>query len=312
MKNLIQKIILLPIFCLILVAAAEPKLYNESFGDKTNPAIILNAGAGSQLITWDKAFCQKLAEKGYFVIRYDYRDIGLSDSVKNPANPYNALDLVDDAVGILKKYKIEKAHFVGLSMGGQVSQFAAAYMPEYVRSIILMATSFDFKTGLDAFEGIYNKDRLSPPNAEYTKFILEEYSAPGQTDDMKIENYVKFQRWVDGHSVNFDAGFARNQGVENLARSTKNLDPYSPHSASMRASIELHSKAYQHIKVPALIIHGAKDPIFGLDHAYDMEAKIANSELVILDDFGHTIQPRHFDMMANLIDNFIRKQKNPI
>ena len=90
------------------------ELYTESFGNENNPAILLVAGATVSLLYWDAEFCQKLADKEFFVIRYDNRDVGKSTFYEPGTTPYHIVDLTNDAISILDGYNIEKAHFVGM------------------------------------------------------------------------------------------------------------------------------------------------------------------------------------------------------
>ena len=89
------------------------ELCTESFGNKKNPAILLVAGATASMLYWDTEFCQQLSEKGFFVIRYDNRDVGKSTNYEPGSTPYDIVDLTNDAISILDGYKIDKAHFVG-------------------------------------------------------------------------------------------------------------------------------------------------------------------------------------------------------
>jgi pimeloyl-ACP methyl ester carboxylesterase len=289
-------------------AKSEEKvvLFSETFGEKHNPAIILNAGAGNQAITWPEKFCRKLAGKGYYVIRYDYRDSGLSSEVDYEKNPYNVLDLTDDAIAILKKYDIQKAHWVGFSMGGQIAQMAAAYRPEATQSIVLLSTSTNFKPGFDAFEGKTSKG-LSGPNKEYVKFATQKIDYNKQTLEQKIDRYVAIWRLLDGSPKDFNEKFFREQGKEVYTR-TKLIHPYIAHAKAMKASYELHNQTPAKIRLPALIIHGKKDPVFGLDHAKDMNKKIKGSQLIVWDNFAHAVSPQNFDRIINTIDEFLKKE----
>jgi pimeloyl-ACP methyl ester carboxylesterase len=105
-----------------------------------NPAILLSAGATVSMLFWDGEFCQKLANKGFFVIRYDNRDVGKSTYYEPGSTPYDIVNLVDDAIAILDDYQLKKAHFVGMSLGGLVSQIAALKYADRVNSLTLMAT----------------------------------------------------------------------------------------------------------------------------------------------------------------------------
>lgn len=116
------------------------ELYTESFGSENNPAILLVAGATVSMLYWDTEFCQRLAEKGFFVIRYDNRDVGKSIFYEPGTTPYDIVDLTNDAISILDGYKIDQAHFVGMSLGGLISQIASIKYSDRVKSLILLST----------------------------------------------------------------------------------------------------------------------------------------------------------------------------
>ncbi|MBS0185417.1 MAG: alpha/beta hydrolase [Proteobacteria bacterium] len=280
-------------------------IFSETFGETHNPAILLNAGAGNQLIIWPERFCKDLAAKGYFVIRYDYRDTGLSAHVPNE-EPYTVLDLAQDAIEILKKYHLEKATFVGFSMGGQLAQFVGAYFPQYAENLILIATSTDFKSGFDALMGNLSEGGgLSTPKPEYLAFLAEAWDFSEFTLEKKIDFYVEVAKVLEGRPKDFEEDFFRNQAQENYERTPLNA-PHA-HTEAMLASFDLHQKAPELIQIPTLIIHGEKDPIFPLDHAEALKNRIKDSKLLIWDDFGHAISPRHFTRLITAIDSFIKK-----
>ena len=116
------------------------ELCTESFGNKKNPAILLVAGATVSMLYWDTEFCQQLSEKGFFVIRYDNRDVGKSTNYEPGSTPYDIVDLTNDAISILDGYKIDKAHFVGISLGGLISQIASIKFADRVNSLTLMSS----------------------------------------------------------------------------------------------------------------------------------------------------------------------------
>src|SRR5690606_22421426 len=97
-------------------------------------------GATASMLWWDEEFCERLAQKGFFVIRYDNRDVGKSTTYAQGAPPYGLEDMVDDAIHILDAYNIQQAHLAGMSLGGLLAQMAALIYPERVKSLILIAT----------------------------------------------------------------------------------------------------------------------------------------------------------------------------
>ena len=132
----------------------------ETAGNKGDPALLLVMGLGAQLTIWPDALFEGLAKKGFFVIRYDNRDTGLSTDfgswgVPNIPEafgklmrgekvdaPYLLKDMAADAVGLLDALGIDRAHMVGASMGGMIVQIVAAQYPERTRSMVsIMSTS---------------------------------------------------------------------------------------------------------------------------------------------------------------------------
>ena len=121
------------------VTANGIQIEYDTFGDRSFPALLLVAGNGAQMIFWDFEFCELLAKKGYFVIRFDNRDAGLSTKFEEAGIPdfpaaikalmegmpvqsaYSLEDMADDAVGLLDALGIEKAHICGVSMGGMIA-----------------------------------------------------------------------------------------------------------------------------------------------------------------------------------------------
>jgi len=126
------------------------EMWTESFGRKKHPCVLLIAGAHAPSIFWPDFFCTKLANAGYFVLRYDHRDIGYSthfpttNDINKPV--YTLKDLADDAIRILDAYHIRQAYVVGHSMGGSIVQYLLAYYPERVLRGVSMSVSLDKPT----------------------------------------------------------------------------------------------------------------------------------------------------------------------
>ena len=140
--------------------SAPVELYYEDIGARTAPAVLLIMGVGAQLPMWPDGFCKLLVKRGYRVIRFDHRDIGLSTKMSGQRAegsvvprigryllgrpspvPYTLVDMAQDAEGLLDHLGIESAHVVGASMGGMIAQILAGMHPERVRSLALLMTS---------------------------------------------------------------------------------------------------------------------------------------------------------------------------
>src|SRR5687767_5094249 len=104
------------------VAVDGAELCVETIGDPADPAVLLVMGAGGSMDRWETPFCERLAAAGRYVIRYDHRDTGGSTTYPPSEPGYTGDDLVADALGILDHLGVERAHFVGISMGGGIVQ----------------------------------------------------------------------------------------------------------------------------------------------------------------------------------------------
>ena len=114
-------------------------LWTETFGKSEDPAILLISGAMAPARFWTDEFCTYLASQGFFVIRFDHRDTGLSSPVDYAKNPYDLDDLVEDVIAILDAYDLHNAHLIGHSMGGMIAQFCALKYPERCKSITVIS-----------------------------------------------------------------------------------------------------------------------------------------------------------------------------
>jgi pimeloyl-ACP methyl ester carboxylesterase len=125
------------------VRANGIELEYDSFGKPAGRPLVLVMGLGGQLLMWDEAFCEALAERGHYVVRFDNRDVGLSTKFdaagipnvlelmqqsaagKTPAVPYTLDDMADDAAGLLDALGLDSVHLCGVSMGGMIAQTVA-------------------------------------------------------------------------------------------------------------------------------------------------------------------------------------------
>src|SRR5436190_18271757 len=116
-------------------------LWHEQFGNPQHPTIVLMMGNSAQGIMWTDEFCERLIAQQFHVIRFDYRDTGLSTCIDYEINPYHLVDLMEDVISLLDALKIQHAHFVGLSMGGAIALLLAVYHAERVLTITSMMSS---------------------------------------------------------------------------------------------------------------------------------------------------------------------------
>ena len=263
------------------------ELVYDTFGDREASPLLLIMGLGAQMIAWEESFCRMLAERGFYVIRFDNRDVGLSTKLDRAglpnmaallqgeavAVPYRLDDMVADAVGLLDELGIERAHVMGASMGGMIAQIMAIHHPERVRTLICLGTS--------------SQDPALPepePEPEAMQMLV---TPPPSDREGYLAQAVHHSRLLNGN-LPFDEAHARERAE---AAWERGLHP--PGTARQLAAIlssEWH-EALSDLTVPTLVIHGEADPLLPLLHGVDIAEKVPGAELIVLDDAGHTFPP---------------------
>ncbi len=262
----------------------------DTFGDPSSEPFLLITGLGYQMIRWRIDFCNQLSNRGFFVIRFDNRDVGLSTKLEelgvpdimkatlaiqkgeSVETPYTLEDMAADAIGLLDFLNIEKAHVCGLSLGGFIAQIIAYDYPQR----ILTLTSISSSTGNPELP-------LAKPE------ILQMFFTPTPSDrEPYIELKVKQRRTIFGTGFPFDEDEQRQIAAESFDRS------HYPqgYTRQLLASLVSGDRRSQisTIKAPTLIIHGSDDPVVLVEHGRDTAKVITDSELLIIDGLGHTIE----------------------
>ena len=187
----------------------------ESFGDINNPTILLIMGATASMIYWEEDFCKRLSNKGFHVIRYDNRDTGKSITYAYGHPEYTFEDLADDAIEVLYAYKVDKAHIVGMSMGGIITQIIALKHPDRVLTISLIMTSnFD--------------SNLPKKDSKVTEALGELKIKNWQDKDEVIECFIKKSKVLVGSKNIFDEEKIRRLNEEEFNRAS-NLQSIDNH-----------------------------------------------------------------------------------
>jgi pimeloyl-ACP methyl ester carboxylesterase len=268
-----------------LIQTRGVDICTESFGNPKDPAVLLIMGATVSMIWWEDAFCRNIADQGRFVIRYDNRDTGRSVTYE-PGNPgYTFEDLADDAMGVLDAYGIEKAHIVGMSMGGLLTQIIALRHRERVLSVTLLATS-NFAPG------------LPPMEEKVERFFAEQ----GNVDwsDAQAAAAFSLARWrvlsgpgrvLDEQKIAFLSELEVKRAV----------NPASMSNHAFVTGGETYLQRTQEIDAPALVIHGTDDPIIPYAHGVHLSETIPNAKLLTLTGAGHELHPDDWDAMIQAI-----------
>ena len=258
------------------------ELCTESFGDPTDPPILLIMGLGASMLWADARFCRMLAD-GRFVIRYDHRDTGRSIAYE-PGHPgYTGADLLADAAGVLEAFELSAAHVAGISAGGALAQLLALEFPECVTSLVLISTS-------PATAG----DRELPaPTQEFTRFATT--ARVDWTDaDSVIEYVVEYMRVLAGRERPFDEAAAR-AFVRHDVERARDFAAQQNHGVIEEAG---SSSPLSSIGVPTLVIHGSADPMFPVGHGRALADEIPGARLLLLQGAGHGIERPDWETIA--------------
>jgi pimeloyl-ACP methyl ester carboxylesterase len=246
------------------------EIFYDTFGARTDPALVLIRGLGSQMISWREPFCEMLAERGFFVVRFDNRDVGLTS--KTPDVKYAIVDMAADTVGLMDHLSLDKAHIAGMSMGGMIAQQIAISYPERVLSLTSIMSTIG---GSD----------VVPPTAEAAAIFVG--PAPATRDEAIAKALV--DRRVIGSPKFFDED-------EALELATLSYDRCNDPEGRLRqiAAIQnapARGDALAQLTVPAVVIHGVQDPLVPVENGRRTAAAIPGAELVEIDGMGHDIPP---------------------
>lgn len=259
----------------------------RTHGDPSGEPLLLVMGLGSQLVHWPPLLIDALVDRGFFVIRFDNRDVGLSTkfdlfsgdflptflaaSQGEPVDvPYLLTDMAADAAGLLDALDIGSAHIVGVSMGGMIAQTIAIEHPERVRTL----TSIMSTTG---------EREVGQPTPEA---MVQLMTALPSTREEAIDAAVATRR-VIGSPDHFDEAFARSAAEAAFDRC------WNPGGTARQllgiAASGNRADALAQLDVPALVMHGDKDPLVTPSGGARTAELIPGAELIVLEGMGHDL-----------------------
>lgn len=243
---------------------------------------LLSTSMGGDSLYWPPGFIRDLGRAGYRVVRYDQRGTGASDWMPEWSrnHPYSLLDMADDAIAVLDELQVEKAHLIGLSLGGFVAQEIAIGHPDRVASLTLMSTA------ADPTDARLPQPRLGPMlHAALAGIPILRYRLLGGEKNLVKEVVAKTIRANSSDEVD----------VEELAelvlyclrhRRGINLRAILQHQAEVTVTRSRY-ESLGGIRVPALVIHGTADTFLPIEHAYRLVELIPNAQHLWLDGVGH-------------------------
>lgn len=282
------------------------ELMYESFGE--GEPLLLIMGIGAQMVVWDEEFCRLLSERGFRVIRFDNRDVGEStrlDGLGTPdvrrallrrftgrrvRAPYTLDDMADDTIGLMNALGLERAHLVGLSLGGMIAQCAALRHPERVSSLAIMMSG-------------PGELWASLPTLGALRALT---SRPPRSREGAIEHFVKVWGAI---------GLAHHRTPEESLRklATASYDRgMSPRGFARQFAAIMaappRTRALSRLRVPTVVIHGANDPLIPPLAGRVTASRIPGARLVIIEGLAHDLGPTAWEYAIEaLTENAQRK-----
>jgi pimeloyl-ACP methyl ester carboxylesterase len=271
------------------VRANDIEIEFDTFGARSERPLLLVMGLGAQMIHWEDEFCSALAERGHYVVRFDNRDVGLSQhfdeaGVPNLVEivtrlqsgepvqaPYDLDDMADDAAALLDALDLEAAHVCGASMGGMIAQAMAIRHGERVRSL----TSIMSSTGNPALPA-------SKPEA-----MAALMSPAGTSLEEVLDRAVYVSGVIGSPRFQRDAAEIRAKAARAFERS---FHPVGV--ARQMAAVAAHGNRrprLEALNVPALVIHGTEDPLVPVTSGIDTHEALAGSRLLLIEGMGHDL-----------------------
>ncbi len=278
------------------------ELEYETFGDSAARPLLLITGLGAQMTSWDQRFCELLAARGFYVIRFDNRDSGLSTWIESAGPPdmaaafggdphpaYQLDDMAADAVALLDSLGIPAAHVVGASMGGFIAQLVTLNHPDRVLSLTSIMSG---PGGTDAV----------PPKPEGAALLA---APPPPTREERILQAMAVHRTLAGAGDQLEDAVERGRAEGAIDRA------YYPTGTGRQLVAILAAKSrlerLKQVQVPTLVIHGNEDVLVPIENGRLVAEAVPGARLIEVDGMGHDLPQRAWPVMAGAIDEIAQR-----
>jgi pimeloyl-ACP methyl ester carboxylesterase len=280
----------------------------ESFGDSSDPTVLLIMGLGMQMLGWDEGFCELLVDEGFHVVRYDNRDIGLSTKVGGgPPNVlagavgltgsarYKLDEMAADAVGLLDHLGVDRAHLVGASMGGMIAQTVAVRHPERVGSLCsIMSGPGGRRPSVMPRMSVLSTLLMRPPSereayAAHVAKIFSRIGSPGYEPD--------YERLRERALLMYDRSFYPTGSARQLMAVMASGD---------------RTDELREISCPTLVIHGKVDKLIPPSAGEAVARAIPAARLELVEGMGHDLPVELWPRLVRLISENAARAKPPV
>lgn len=263
----------------------------EDHGPPDGEPLVLIMGLGMQLVAWHEDFVASLVRRGFRVIRFDNRDIGLSqhfdhlgvpnvaiEAVKHAMglavrSPYSLVDMANDTAGLLDALGLRSAHVCGASMGGMIAQQLAVRHPQRVKSLTLMMTTSGAR-------------RLPGPSLRVRGALLSRPSDPKDFDSV-VAHYVELYKLIGSPGYPSGDAWLRQRLAQSVRRS------HRPRSVARQlvaiAADGDRTPLLAQIKAPTQVLHGTADPLVPVAAGRDLAERIPGARLDLIEGMGHDL-----------------------
>ena len=284
------------------------ELHYEDVGNPNDPAVLLIMGLGAQLTLWHDEFCGKLIDRGYRIIRFDNRDVGLSTKlhgqwVGGALIPrllrsfrglrsecvYTLEDMADDAAAVLDHLGVERAHVVGASMGGMIAQIVAAKYSHRTAGLGIIFSS--------------NNTPLLPPPAPRALLSLIKGPPPDSPREVIVENSVRVSKIIGSPAYMKSDEQLRADAIETYERCFY-PQGIGRHFAAILGTGSL-GRYDKQITAPTVVLHGKADVLMRPAGGKAIARSIPDARLVLFDGMAHDLpEPLFDDIVAELDTTF--------
>jgi pimeloyl-ACP methyl ester carboxylesterase len=274
------------------------EIYYEEAGDPAHPPLVLIMGLGAQQVHWAPELIEGFADRGFRVISFDNRDVGLSTHLDGPVDvtgllaargagetvsvPYLVADMADDVAGLLDHLGIDRAHILGVSLGGMVAQALAIAHPDRVRTLTsIMSTTGDPDVGAPSWDAM--QMLLRPPSRTVEEYmdaavaVAQVIGTSGMIDEGRLRRTAA-RAWERGYDP---AGVARQL-------------------AGVLASVP-RSPALAELDVPTLVIHGTADPLVDPSGGERTAEVVPDAKLLLIEGMGHDLSAAHWPTVIDAV-----------
>jgi len=286
------------------------EIYYRDYGPIDGDPILLVQGIGGQLINWPHHLIEFLILNNFRPIVFDNRDTGLSSKIESDAfdddnrgntiirsyiryylrlpieSDYTLDDMADDAISVLNTLNIDKAHILGISMGGMISQIIASSYPERTKTFTLIASTASTPSPLNG------------PTRKVRKLLMDRTKNPNATIDERVNRTRKIFGEIGYQGIDLNTDEFYEEVSNSIQRGGTNDTGFGRQLTAILGSENRLNKV-KSIQAPTLIIHGKDDPLIKVKNAYKTNKLIDNSNLIIISDMRHLIEVPVFNQFKD-------------